>query len=106
RLAALVGGEPLGHHRLAGSHGHGGMFAHGRLHFVTAHGVMMASQSCTLSPSTAPTEQGDQPMSYAGGRPTLDADSHLMELPDFLDPYIESSMRDRLRRRAATGLAP
>jgi predicted TIM-barrel fold metal-dependent hydrolase len=39
-------------------------------------------------------------MSYAGGRPTLDADSHLMELPGFLDPYIEEPMRARLERRA------
>lgn len=38
-------------------------------------------------------------MSYTGERPTLDADSHLMELPGFLDPYIEHSMRDRLHRR-------
>jgi uncharacterized protein len=39
-------------------------------------------------------------MSYAGGRPTLDADSHIMELPGFLDPFIESSMLDRLRERS------
>ena len=37
-------------------------------------------------------------MTYAGGRPTLDADSHLMELPDFLDPFIE----DGDARAAAT----
>ena len=45
-------------------------------------------------------------MSYAGGRPTLDADSHLMELPGFLDPFIEDSMRDRLRTGAMKALAP
>jgi len=45
-------------------------------------------------------------MSYAGGRPTLDADSHLMELPGFLDPFIEESMRDRLRGRSMARVAP
>jgi predicted TIM-barrel fold metal-dependent hydrolase len=45
-------------------------------------------------------------MSYAGGRPTLDADSHLMELPGFLDPFIEQSMRERLRGRSMARLAP
>ncbi len=38
-------------------------------------------------------------MTYAGGRPTLDADSHLMELPGFLDPFIEHDMLDRLKGR-------
>ena len=45
-------------------------------------------------------------MSYAGGRPTLDADSHLMELPGFLDPFIEESMLDRLRGRSMSRVAP
>jgi predicted TIM-barrel fold metal-dependent hydrolase len=36
----------------------------------------------------------------------LDADSHLMELPGFLDPYIEASMLDRLRGRSMSRLAP
>ncbi len=45
-------------------------------------------------------------MSYAGGRPTLDADSHLMELPGFLDPYIEQPMLERLRGRSMERLAP
>ncbi len=45
-------------------------------------------------------------MTYVGTRPTLDADSHLMELPGFLDPYIESSMRDRLRGREMAAVAP
>jgi uncharacterized protein len=45
-------------------------------------------------------------MSYAAGRPILDADSHLMELPGFLDPFIETGMRERLKSRALTGLAP
>jgi uncharacterized protein len=45
-------------------------------------------------------------MTYAGDRPTLDADSHLMELPGFLDPFIEASMLDRLRGRSMARLAP
>jgi predicted TIM-barrel fold metal-dependent hydrolase len=45
-------------------------------------------------------------MTYAQGRRTLDADSHLMELPDFLDPFIEASLRDRLRRRGMDAVAP
>ena len=45
-------------------------------------------------------------MTYAGERVIFDADSHLMELPDFLDPFIEDAMRDRLRRRALSGLEP
>jgi predicted TIM-barrel fold metal-dependent hydrolase len=35
-------------------------------------------------------------MSYAGDRLIYDADSHLMELPDFLSAHAESSIRDRL----------
>lgn len=35
-------------------------------------------------------------MTYAGERTILDADSHLMELPDFLDGFIEADFRDRL----------
>lgn len=45
-------------------------------------------------------------MSYAGGRPTMDADSHLMELPGFLDPYIEQPMLERLRGRSMSKVAP
>jgi uncharacterized protein len=45
-------------------------------------------------------------MTYARGRPMLDADSHLMELPGFLDPFIEDTMRDRLRGRSMARLAP
>ena len=37
-------------------------------------------------------------MTYAGGRTILDADSHVMELPDFLDDFIEEKYRSRLRR--------
>jgi len=35
-------------------------------------------------------------MTYAAGRRLLDADSHIMELPDFLVNHAEPSMRDRL----------
>lgn len=45
-------------------------------------------------------------MTYAGGRRILDADSHLMELPGFLDPYIEADMLDRLKGRSMQALAP
>lgn len=45
-------------------------------------------------------------MSYAGGRPILDADSHLMELPGFLDAFIEQDMLDRLKGRSMSMLAP
>lgn len=37
-------------------------------------------------------------MPYATGRRFLDADSHLMELPNFLRDHAEASMRDRLPR--------
>ncbi|MFP5320452.1 MAG: amidohydrolase family protein [Acidimicrobiia bacterium] len=45
-------------------------------------------------------------MSYAGGRPILDADSHLMELPGFLDAFIEQDMLERLKGRSMSMLAP
>lgn len=45
-------------------------------------------------------------MTYAGGRPMLDADSHLMELPGFLDDHIEPAMLDRLRDRSMSRLRP
>ena len=35
-------------------------------------------------------------MTYAGERLIYDADSHLMELPDFLRDYADPDMRDRL----------
>ncbi len=44
-------------------------------------------------------------MSYAHGRPILDADSHLMELPGFLDPFIEHDMVDRLKGRSMKQLS-
>jgi uncharacterized protein len=45
-------------------------------------------------------------MTYAGPMPILDADSHVMELSDFLDAHIDPDQRDRLRRRAMDGFAP
>jgi predicted TIM-barrel fold metal-dependent hydrolase len=45
-------------------------------------------------------------MAYAGDRLILDADSHLMELPGFLDPYIDSAMAERLRGRDMASFKP
>lgn len=45
-------------------------------------------------------------MTYAGGRPMLDADSHLMELPGFLDEFIDDAMLDRLKGRSMSRLVP
>ena len=45
-------------------------------------------------------------MTYAGTRDILDADSHLMELDGFLDPFIDPSIRGRLRRQSVEGLRP
>ena len=45
-------------------------------------------------------------MPYADGRQILDADSHLMELPGFLDEFIAADMRDRLRNREMKALVP
>jgi predicted TIM-barrel fold metal-dependent hydrolase len=45
-------------------------------------------------------------MTYAGQRTILDADSHVMELADFLDDFIDPDWRDRLRREAAVAMAP
>ncbi|MFP6815660.1 MAG: amidohydrolase family protein [Pseudomonadales bacterium] len=42
-------------------------------------------------------------MSYAGDRLIHDADSHLMELPDFLSSYADPDMRDRLPPLETTG---
>jgi len=43
-------------------------------------------------------------MTYAGQRTILDADSHIMELGDFLDDFIDPSQRDRLRREGVEAL--
>jgi len=43
-------------------------------------------------------------MTYAGQRTILDADSHVMELGDFLDDFIDPSQRDRLRREGIEAL--
>jgi predicted TIM-barrel fold metal-dependent hydrolase len=45
-------------------------------------------------------------MTYAAGRRILDADSHVMELADFLDEFIDPEQRDRLRRRGMEALKP
>jgi uncharacterized protein len=41
-------------------------------------------------------------MTYAGPRTIFDADSHLMELPDFLDPFLTADQRATLGRGAFT----
>ncbi len=43
---------------------------------------------------------------YVGDRQVLDADSHVMELADFLDGFIDPAYLDRLRRRGMDALAP
>lgn len=43
---------------------------------------------------------------YVRDRRVLDADSHVMELDDFLEPYVDDSMRDRLRDVDRLGLRP
>lgn len=43
---------------------------------------------------------------YAGTQRMLDADSHVMELADFLDPHIEDAFRPLLRRKGMDALAP
>ncbi len=43
-------------------------------------------------------------MAYASGRRYQDADSHLMELPDFMTAHAESALRDRLPSLQAAGL--
>lgn len=45
-------------------------------------------------------------MTYAGTRTILDADSHVMELADFLDPFLSEDERKGLRRRSFEALAP
>jgi uncharacterized protein len=45
-------------------------------------------------------------MTYAGNRTILDADSHVMELADFLDGFIDPAQRDRLRRSGMEALKP
>lgn len=45
-------------------------------------------------------------MTYAGGRSILDADSHVMELGDFLDDFIEPQAKERLRRRGVDAIRP
>ena len=46
------------------------------------------------------------PSTYVGERRVLDADSHVMELADFLDPHVDDACRSRLRDVGALGLLP
>ena len=43
---------------------------------------------------------------YTGSRTILDADSHVMELADFLDAFIEPEQKDRLKRGGMEALKP
>jgi len=43
---------------------------------------------------------------YAGDQRILDADSHVMELADFLDAHIDDEYRDKLRRKGMDALKP
>jgi predicted TIM-barrel fold metal-dependent hydrolase len=43
-------------------------------------------------------------MTYAGGRTIFDADSHVMELADFLDDFLHEEHRSRLRRTTMEAL--
>ncbi|MBK5224701.1 MAG: hypothetical protein JJE52_17870, partial [Acidimicrobiia bacterium] len=45
-------------------------------------------------------------MTYAGEQRILDADSHVMELADFLDPHIDDEFRSQLRRKGMDALRP
>jgi predicted TIM-barrel fold metal-dependent hydrolase len=45
-------------------------------------------------------------MTYAAHRTILDADSHVMELGDFLDDFIDPGQRDRLKRAGMEALEP
>jgi uncharacterized protein len=45
-------------------------------------------------------------MTYAGNRTILDADSHVMELANFLDGFIDPAEADRLRRQRMETLRP
>ena len=45
-------------------------------------------------------------MTYAGPRTILDADSHVMELAEFLDEFIDDDQRDRLKRTGMDRLRP
>lgn len=45
-------------------------------------------------------------MTYAGNRDILDADSHVMELADFLDAYLSDADRERMKRGTMEALEP
>src|SRR5436305_14435677 len=46
--------------------------------------------------SSGQTDLRERAMTYAQGRVYYDADSHIMELPDFLTEYADPAMRERL----------
>jgi predicted TIM-barrel fold metal-dependent hydrolase len=48
----------------------------------------------------------DDMTTYVGQLKVLDADSHVMELADFLDEFIDPDYRDQLRRRGMDALSP
>ena len=45
-------------------------------------------------------------MPYAEGRIFHDADSHVMETPDWLAPYADPPVRERFGRLRLTGVRP
>jgi predicted TIM-barrel fold metal-dependent hydrolase len=49
---------------------------------------------------------GGAELTYSGSLAILDADSHVMELDDFLDGFIDPEAKDRLRRRRVDALRP
>ena len=49
------------------------------------------------------TARSVEPMSYVGDRVVFDADSHVMELPDWLPSFADPKLRDRLRPLALGG---
>jgi predicted TIM-barrel fold metal-dependent hydrolase len=45
-------------------------------------------------------------MTYAGAQRILDADSHIMELADFLDPHVDEEFSHLLRRKGLEAMKP
>ncbi len=45
-------------------------------------------------------------MPYVEGRTIHDADSHIMETPNWLDPFLERKVRERMPRRRLSALKP
>src|SRR5476649_390464 len=55
-----------------------------------------ALYSIALTVPPRPRVTRKPPMTYAQGRIFNDADSHIMELPDFLKSHADPAMRDRV----------